>query len=52
MVSFLQARDPSLLAWNVHDLDRVRADLKKRLFEDTVVSEPESELEKARKAFK
>ncbi|XP_019870179.2 kinesin-like protein subito [Aethina tumida] len=46
VVSFLQARDPSLLAWNVHDLDRVRADLKNRLFEDTVVSEPESELEK------
>ncbi|XP_019880948.2 kinesin-like protein subito [Aethina tumida] len=46
MVSFLQARDPSLLAWNVHDLDKVRKDLRNGLFEDTDVSEPESEPEK------
>lgn len=51
-MSFLQARDPSLLAWNVHDLDKVRKDLRNGLFEDTDVSEPESEPEKVCQGIK
>ncbi|CAH0546445.1 unnamed protein product [Brassicogethes aeneus] len=39
-MSFIQARDPSILSWNIHGLNKVKANL----FKESLLSEPELEV--------